>query len=253
MTNDTNTPYAVVGGAGTVGRHIVDALRARAPEVRVLSRSSASHPVDLTTGEGLEAALAGVAVVVDASNGSQRNPRAVLVEGARRLLDAAHRAGVSHIVLVSIVGIEQVPMGYYRAKIDQEQVVTSGPLAWSIVRSTQFHELVDAALSSLGRLRLGPRSAVRLQPVSAREAGHAVAAAALDPQPGTTLTVAGPRAEEVTELSREWATAHRRGGLPVRLPLPGRFGRPLRAGALTCEHPDRRGTVSFASWLMTQS
>jgi uncharacterized protein YbjT (DUF2867 family) len=244
--------YAVIGGGGTVGRHIVDALRAREAAVRILSRSSAEHPVDLTTGEGLESALSGVDVVIDASNGSSRNPEPVLVQGAQRVVEAGARRGVGHLVLVSIVGIEQVPTRYYRAKVAQEEIVKSAPVPWSIVRSAQFHEFVDVALRGLGRWRVHPRSDVLLQPVTAREAGQAVVAAALDPQPGRTLTVAGPHTEDITGLSRAWARAHHSRGLPLPVPLPGRLARPLRAGALTCEHPDRRGTVRFSSWLQTQ-
>jgi uncharacterized protein YbjT (DUF2867 family) len=244
---------AVIGGSGTVGRHIVDALQAQGAETRILGRSSTAHPVDLTTGTGLEAALGGCDVVVDASNGPPRKPEPVLVDGARRLVDACAATGVGHLVLVSIVGIEQVPTRYYRAKLAQERVVAGAGLSWSIVRSTQFHELVDTLLRALADWRLQPRSRARLQPVAAREAGAAVAAAALEPRPGATRTIAGPQIEDITELSRDWSAARRRRGVPLPLPLPRRFAVPMRAGALTCERPDERGTVRFSSWLATPS
>ncbi len=248
------TVFAVIGGAGTVGRPIVDTLRGTAgAEVRVLSRSSAEHPVDLTTGAGLAKALAGCDTVVDASNGSPRRPEPVLVDGARRLVHACAEAGVGHLVCVSIVGIEQVPSRYYRAKLAQEEIIktAAGP-SWTIVRSTQFHELIDVMLSALARWRLSPRSSALLQPVAAREAGEATAAAALDPQPGRTVTVGGPERHDVSELARIWACARHRRGLPLALPLPGRAGRALRAGALTCPHPDHGGSVSFETWLTPQ-
>src|ERR1700752_5370601 len=58
---------AIVGGTGTLGRHVATNLAQRGHEVRVLSRSSPDFPVDLVSGEGLDAALAGCAAVVDAS------------------------------------------------------------------------------------------------------------------------------------------------------------------------------------------
>jgi nucleoside-diphosphate-sugar epimerase len=106
---------AIVGGTGTLGRHVTAELAARGHDVRVLSRGSAQHPVDLVTGQGLAAALDGCAVVIDASNASAPKRAAqVLVEGSRRLLAAEQQAGVSHHVGISIVGCERVPMGYYR-------------------------------------------------------------------------------------------------------------------------------------------
>lgn len=247
------TTFAVIGGAGTVGRPIVDTLRAAAPadaDIRILSRGSAGYPIDLATGAGLAEALAGCDVVIHAANGSQRRPEPVLVDGTHRLVQACAGAGVGHLVCVSIVGIEQVPSRYYRAKLAQEEIIkTAAGLPWTIVRSTQFHELVDVGLGALARWRLSPRSSARLQPVAAREAGEATAAAALNPQPGRTVTIAGPERHDVSELARIWARARHRRGLPVALPIPGRVGRALRAGALTCPHPDHSGSVSFEAWV----
>jgi uncharacterized protein YbjT (DUF2867 family) len=109
---------AIVGGTGTLGRHVSTELRSRGHEIRVLSRTSPEYRVDLLTGAGLEPALSGCDVVVDASNAS-RKAAAVLVGGTRRLLAAEQAAGVGHHVCVSIVGCDQVPMGYYRVKTEQ--------------------------------------------------------------------------------------------------------------------------------------
>jgi uncharacterized protein YbjT (DUF2867 family) len=228
---------------------VVGALRDAGAEVRVLSRHSESHPVDLTTGAGLDVALLGCGVVVDASNGSTRHPQPVIVDGTRRLVAAAARAGVGHLVTISIVGIDDVPMGYYRAKLTQEQLVKAGEVPWSIVRSTQFHELVGFGLAALGRWRVSPRSGAVLQPVAAREAAGAVMSVALEAPGNRTVTVAGPRIQTVTALARDWSAA--RGGRMVAVPLPlaGRVGRALRAGALTCADPDRRGETGFRAWL----
>ncbi|WP_406393526.1 SDR family oxidoreductase [Streptomyces sp. NBC_00887] len=98
---------------GTLGRGIVGTLRSRGHRVRVLSRRSQEYRVDLTTGEGLDRALEGCDVVVDASNStSPKGAAQTLVEGSRRLLAAEEAAGVRHHVCVSVVGCERVPFGY---------------------------------------------------------------------------------------------------------------------------------------------
>jgi len=139
---------AIIGGTGTLGSLVLAELTQRGHDVRALSRSAPEYRVDLATGEGLEAALAGCDVVVDASNNSSRHAADILVGGSRRLLAAEQAAGVKHHVCVSIVGCEQVPMGYFTAKAEQEQVVEQGPVPWSIVRATQFHEYVLAMLTT---------------------------------------------------------------------------------------------------------
>jgi uncharacterized protein YbjT (DUF2867 family) len=160
------TTTAVIGATGTLGRHIVAALREDGQDVRALGRTSNPVAVDLTTGAGLDRALIGCDMVIDASNGSPRRPEPVHVEGARRLSAAAAAAGIGHLVCVSIGGPEAVRLG---------------------------------------------------------------------------------------DLARAWAAARGRRALPVRIPLPPALGRPLRAGALTCPDPDRRGEIPFTAWLTTHS
>lgn len=241
---------AVLGGTGTIGREIVSRLQAQGHEVRALSRHSPDHPVDLVTGSGLDSALEGCQVVVDASNGpSGRRARAVLVEGSRRVLDAEPKAGVQHHVCVSIVGIEQVPVSYYRVKIEQEEVVKAGGVPWTIVRATQFHDLIGTVLTGIGRFHLLPAPRAKLQPVDVGEAADAVAGAATQQPSSATITVAGPEILTLRALARSWQAATGAHGPQLPVPLPGPAGRALRQGRLTCADPDVRGRRTFEEWV----
>jgi len=240
---------AIVGGTGTLGQHVAAELEARGHKVRALSRHALEYRVDLATGAGLGPALAGCDVVVDASNSSARKPAGILVDGARRLLEAEAAAGVKHHVCVSIVGCGEVPMGYYRAKTDQERVVSQGAVPWSIVRSTQFHELVGTILTAAGRWRVLPMPRGVLQPVACADAARVIADVAEGVPLKRSITVAGPEVGEVRDLARTWreVTGHR--ALLVTMPVPGTVGRALRSGALTAPQPDVRGITGFADWL----
>jgi len=240
---------AIVGGTGTLGRLVAAELGARGHKVRVLSRHAPDYRIDLATGDGLAPALAGCDVVVDASNSSSRKPGTILVDGSRRLLAAEQAAGVAHHVCVSIVGCDQVPMGYYRAKSDQERVVSQGAVPWSIVRSTQFHELVGTILTAAGRWRVLPMPRGVLQPVACADAARAVADVATGAPLTRCVTVGGPEVRELRDLARTWreVTGHR--ALLVPMAVPGTAGRALRSGALTAPRPDVRGTTDFADWL----
>jgi uncharacterized protein YbjT (DUF2867 family) len=241
---------AIIGGTGTLGRALADVLRARGHDVRVVSRHSPDFPADLTTGEGLDAAVQGCDVVVDASNGpSSGKAAAVLVDGSRRLLEAEARAGVGHHVCVSIVGIDEVPMAYYKVKVAQERVVEQAAVPWTIVRATQFHDLLAGRLQTAARFRVAPALKARFQPVEVREVAAAVADVALGAPRRGRVNVAGPEVHDLRELGRIWRAATGRRALPVPVPLLGRAWRAMGRGALTCAAPDVRGTITFAQWL----
>lgn len=240
---------AIAGGTGTLGSLTGAELTRRGHEVRVLSRRSPEYPVDLTSGDGLAKALDGCAAVVDASNASSPKRAAqVLAGGSRRLLAAEQRAGIGHHVCISIVGCERVPVGYYRVKTEQEQVVRSGPVPWSIVRATQFHELAAHALGTAGKYHVLPVPRMTLQPVAAADVARLVADVT-ESGPRGRVQITGPQILTVRELAAAWRslTGTRAVLLPVL--LPGKVGRALRDGALTSADADERGTVRFADWL----
>jgi len=244
---------AIVGGTGTLGRQVAAELEARGHKVRVLSRHAPEYRVDLATGDGLAPALAGCDAVVDASNSSSRKPAGILVDGSRRLLEAEAAAGVKHHVCVSMVGCDQVPMSYFRVKADQERVVSQGAVPWSIIRSTQFYELVGTVIAAAGRWRVLPMPRGVLQPVACADTARAVADVAEGAPLKRSLTVAGPEVSEVRDLARTWrkVTGYRAALMPM--PVPGTVGRALRSGDLTVQRPDVRGTTSFADWLRSTS
>jgi uncharacterized protein YbjT (DUF2867 family) len=238
---------AIVGGTGTLGRHVAAELAGRGHETRVLSRGG-EYPVDLTTGAGLSAALAGCDVVVDASN-AQKRAREVLVEGSRRLLAAEGEAGAGHHVCISIVGCDQVPMGYYKVKTEQEHVVQDGPVPWTIVQATQFHELAETALAAAARFRILPVPRMKIQTIAAAEVARAVADVAVAAPARGRIRVAGPQILTGAELARTWRRVTGRTAVLLPVLVPGRLGRTLRDGGLTSARPDIRGTTTFADWL----
>jgi len=251
---------AVPGGTGMLGRAVVDELVRRGHHVRVLTRTPPRHPqvgtthhvVDVATGAGLDEALAGVDAVVDATNtpGSGRKAWPVVVDGTRRLLEAEARAGVGHHVAISIVGIDKVPFSYYRAKLAQEQLVETGPVPWSIVRATQFHELLDLAFATTARARLVPASAFPVAPVDPRFVAGILADAAEAGPGGRLAPVAGPDVAPVGELARAWAQARGRRVLALPVPLRPRARRALMDGALVPAADSAiTGGPSFGAWL----
>lgn len=243
----------VLGGTGTAGTAIADELRRRGHAVRVLSRhTEGPGRIDLADPTSYSAALAGLEVLIDAVNheGARTQAvRAVLVDGLRAVLAAAGGAGVEHVVSLGIIGAGQVPMGYYRVKVEQEQVVRAGPLPSTIVRATQFHQLV--ATWAAGASKLYPMVLPRgdLQPVDPRDVAVVVADAAEARVAGSERLIAGPQLVAIADLGRRWAAAQGSGKRRiVTLPAIGGMLRAVARGVLT--DPDApRGTRTFDDWL----
>ena len=148
----------VTGGSGRLGRSFVETAIRGGHRVRILSRRERPGALlsgiawtrgDLVTGEGLEAAVRGSDVVLHAASDPRGDPAAVDVEGTRRLLEAARREAVQHLVYPSIVGIDRLPYTYYRAKIEAERTIAASGVPHTVVRITQFHSFIEQILTSL--------------------------------------------------------------------------------------------------------
>ncbi|NUT54297.1 MAG: NAD(P)H-binding protein [Saccharothrix sp.] len=193
---------AVIGGTGLIGSQVVDILTGRGHEAVPHSLSTG---VDLLTGRGVPDALAGADVVVDLTNSptfDDASP-AFFRTTMGTLLTAAGDAGVGHVVVLSIVGVDQVPdLAYYRAKVLQEDLLKAGPVPYSIVRATQFFEFMDAVLSWTADEDAVRLPATPIQPIAAADVAQAVA----DVSAGTPLRgvreVAGPEVFTLDELGR---------------------------------------------------
>lgn len=247
---------AVTGGTGTVGRHVVAELVVAGHAVRVLTRRPPAEgpgehrAVDLTSGEGLDEALNGVDIVIDAANRAKggKGAAAVLVDGTARLLAAERRADVAHHVALSLAGIEKVPHGYWAIKLAQERAVRDGGVPWSIVRATQFHDRLDASFAAPARAGLLLAPEILLQPVDPRTVARVVAGVAEGEPLRAWEHVAGPEIRRLGVLARTWREATGRRVLGVAPPLPRSIARALARGALI---PDGSvtGGPSFGEWL----
>jgi uncharacterized protein YbjT (DUF2867 family) len=123
-------------------------------------------------------------------------------------------------------------------------VIASGGVPHTILRATQFHELIARLLESVGRLPLAPLPLdFRFQSVAAADvAGRLAALLAAGPS-GRAPDFGGPEVLTLEEMIRSWRAA--RGGLRrvVKVPVPGRIGRGYREGRNTCpDHAEGRQT-----------
>lgn len=243
-----DTKIAVAGGTGLVGAMVVEEVRRTGATPVVIARS---RGIDLTTGAGLAAALDGVDAVIDASNVdtlSAKRSVAFFEAATGRLLDTGAAAGVRHHVALSIVGCDRVDLPYYLGKRRQEELVAAGPVPWSVLRATQFHEFAGQLVERSPR-PFAMALRMRTQPVAAREVAAALVAVALGEPGGLLPDLGGPRPEDMGRMVRDVVRARGTRRLVVPVPMAGKAGRQVTQGGLLPGTGATLGTMTFDDWL----
>lgn len=240
----------VVIGGGLVGSKLVEVLRRRGHS------AIAAYPrigIDTLTGEGLKEALGGADVVADVSNlrtSSDESALAFFETSSRNLLAAAEAAHVRHHIALSIVGADRLPASaYFRAKTAQENLIRASRVPHTIVRSTQFFELMGriAQASPDGRtLRASP---VCVQPIAADEVAAALADFAASHPRNATLEVAGPERMRLDEAIRRYLCLSGEVREVVTDGHARHFGAELPDGLLLPDDEAILGATRFEDWL----
>lgn len=256
MEARSTPPILVTGGTGNLGHLVVGRLLDAGHSVRVLSRRAREPREgvtfvtgDLATGSGIDAAVQGAEIIIHCAGTQKGDGRK-----AEHLVRAASPAGARHLVYISVVGADRVPVRsrvdramfvYFESKRDGERVVAESGIPWTTLRATQFYELILLTARAMAKLPVIPvPSGVRFQPVDAGEVAGRLVELALGAPAGLVPDLAGPRVYRMDELLRSYldATGKRRLLVPIR--VPGAAARAIRAGANLS--PDR--AVGRRTW-----
>ena len=233
----------VTGGTGTLGRLVVPRLLAAGCKVRVLSRSTreAADGIeyvtgDLAKGQGIQAAVDGAEIIVHCA-GTARGDE----DKTRNLVRAASKAGAPHLVNISVVGADRVPVvsgtdramfGYFASKLAAERVVAESGLPWTTLRATQFHDLILLVAQQMAKLPVIPVPAgFRFQPVDTGEVAGRLVELALGAPAGLAPDLAGPRVYTVPGLLHPYLRARGKRRPMVPVPIPGKAAHAVRDGA----------------------
>lgn len=241
-----------------MGRYLVQAVGRQGDVVRVMStrRRVPSDPAnvewaqaDLGSGEGIPEAMADVEAVFHLAS-NPADSQTVDVNGTGRLVEAARAAGVSHLVFVSIVGIDEIPIAFYSRKREAEHIVETSGLPYSIQRVTQFHSFVDALLSKLARLPfIMPLPAnLKFQPVDESEIAERLARTLRTCPRGRLIDLGGPEVLTLRDMAETWLAAKSLQKKLVPVPVTGKAARALKAGKNTVKD-GVLGTIAWDEWL----
>ena len=212
-------------------------------DVRVLTRQTGKRENavrfisgDLLSDTGIEEAVGGVATIVHCAGSNKGDETA-----AQHLVLAAARAGRPHIVNISVVGADRIPISgrvdramfdYFDMKRKAEEVIAGSGVPWTTLRATQFHDLIFMVVEAMAKSPIVPvPSGFAFQPVDSDEVAARLVDLASGLPSGLVPDMAGPRTYGAAELIRGYLerTHKRRILLPLR--LPGKAARAIRDGA----------------------
>jgi uncharacterized protein YbjT (DUF2867 family) len=240
---------AVAGATGRIGRLTIAALDGAGHQTVPLSRATG---VDAYTGGGLADALRGADALIDViNNASQEEAEIVDFFGTttKNLLAAEERSGVRHHVLLSIVGVDHNRRApHYAGKREQERLVASGPVPWSIVRATQFHDFAAMVAGWAERDGATTIAPLLVQPIAPADVAAILADVAAGAPLGTRLDIAGPETQDLVDMARRTFAAR---GQDIRL-IPtwrGIFGPDMAGEVLLPGDGAKLGATTFADWL----
>jgi len=193
----------VTGGTGVLGRPTIPLLEAAGHDIRVLSRSSGDYRGDLTAGTGLAAALDGIDTVLHlATSAGAKDTRQT-----QNLVDAAREARVSHLVYISIVGVDVVPYPYYRSKFASEQIIEASGIPFTILRATQFHSFIALFIHLQRRLPVIISLDVPDQPIAVEEVAQRLVELVAAGPSGRVADIGGPQQLRLREAIDTWQAA----------------------------------------------
>ena len=240
----------VIGGSGLIGKKLVNNLREEGHEVVAASPSSG---VNTLTGEGLAEALAGAQVVVDVANSPSFEDKAAMEffeTSGHNLFAAEAAAGIGHHVALSVVGTERVQeMGYFRAKLAQENLIKASGVPYTIVRATQFFEFMGAIAESATVGQTVHLPPALFQPMASDDVARILAEVAVAAPVNGTIEIAGPERVGLDEFVRRFLCSTK-DPREVVTDIHGRyFGLEVNDQSLTPGLNPRIGPTFFEDWL----
>ncbi len=236
--------FAITGATGFLGRNIARGLASDRHELVLIARGldhtdpavrtlpgARFHPLRLERADALQSVFAGCDAVAHCAGINReigdQTYRQVHVQGTRNVVEAAHRAGVNKVLLISFLRARpHCGSGYHESKWQAEEIVRGSGLDFTVLKCGVIHGKGDHMLDHLSHAFytfpifafVGFRDKP-IRPNAVEDVARIVKAAltegALSRQ---TLAVLGPEQLLLREAVRRVARVV--GRRPLMLPLP---------------------------------
>lgn len=243
----------ITGGTSNLGKSLVKLLTDLDIEHTIGSRKNTSGSkniviMDLLENKGIKAAVQGKDIIFHLATDMKKDTQVT-----ENLLKAIGTNRDIHLVYSSVVGIDKVPLGYYKQKLASEDAIKKSGIPFTILRATQFHQFINQIISTLLKFPIGllPKRVIS-QPIQTELVAAELYRLALEKRFGKTYEIGGAEVSTLEQMAHEWMQKTGKKRWIINLPLWGALGKTLKDGSLTTEkkQPD---SLRWRQWLNKQS
>ncbi len=230
----------VSGASGNLGKCLTTILDREGLHYHITTRKKVQSGekvlyLDLQTGEGIDNGCVGKKIIFHLASGTKKADRSTDVLSVQKLIGASLKNKVSHFIFISIVGIEKVPIKYYKFKVEAENIIKSSGVPYTILRATQFHEFIDNMISTFLKYKIGPlQMNGKNQPIETSVVAEKMFDIYKNGPINNTLEIGGPQVLDFRHLSTSWQKYTHKKKMIIPIPTVGKALSAIRTGALTC-------------------
>ncbi|MCM3694531.1 SDR family oxidoreductase [Neobacillus niacini] len=243
----------VTGATGQLGSALLKQLKNTNYEVTITSRRKPDNLnfdwvySDFLTGEGLEAAINEMDVIIHTATSPRKDSKIIDVSEFGNFLNMCQH--IKHFIYPSIVGIENIPMKYYKHKYQAEELLKNSSVPHTIIRATQFHRFIESLfLSKPFFKKYFVPGNFRFQSVDVVDfANHLIKMIDDGPQ-GIADDFGGPEILTLREMADLKIKVNNESNNVVSFSFPGKLYKSFLEGKNTNEHK-KVGKLTFEEYL----
>lgn len=255
-----NTEILVTGASGNLGTHLLKILDRENMSYQSTTRKKIEINnnnynklvfFDIITGEGIEDACRGKQIIFHLASSTKKPYGKGDVWGTKKLVLAAQKNNIEHFIFISIVGIEKVPLNYYRYKLEAEEVIKQSGIPYTILRTTQFHELIDMLMQNFLKYPIGvlPMKA-KNQPIETRIVAEELYKISQKKPLNGILNLGGVEVLNFKQMAKKWQQATGKKRIIIPIPIVGKFLSSVKDGDLTCPEKKANQTCTWDEYLL---
>lgn len=242
----------ITGGTGNLGKSLLAVLKQEKISFTTGGRNNRSLEtnfvtMDLLKNEGVEDAVKDKTIIFHLATDLKKDT--ILTEN---LIKAIGKNQGVHLIYISIVGIDKVPMGYYKQKLASEQAVIRSGIPYTILRATQFHQFAEQIITTLLKFPVGilPKRIIS-QPIQTEIVARELYRLSLQQPKNITYEIGGSEIKSLEEMAREWQEETGKKRFVINLPIWGELGKSLRYGNLTTAKKCNE-SITWKEWLKSK-